>query len=68
MPDDESPIYDWTDPRWPHTPTRPGIPYPVLMTPQGAAKILNKAAAKKMIGSKTVKSKAGHVAKPLAKK
>lgn len=46
---------DWTDPRWPHTPTAKGIPYPVLMTPQSAAKILDKAGKKKAIGMKMTK-------------
>lgn len=51
MPD-EDPILDWTDPRWPHTPTPRGIPYPILMSPSKAAKILDKAGKKGVIGGR----------------
>ncbi len=55
MPDEE--YIDFTHPKYVPTLTPRGVQYPILMTPQGAAKILNKAARKHMIGAKVMKGK-----------
>lgn len=52
MPDQLPAYSDFTHPNHVPTPTPKGVQYPVGMTPQSAAKILDKAARKGKIGQK----------------
>lgn len=52
MPDQLTPYVDFTHPNYVPTPTPKGVQYPIGMSPQTAAKILDKAGRKGKIGQK----------------
>lgn len=59
MPDQLTPYSDFSHPGHVPTPTPKGIQYPVGMTPQAAARILDKAGRKGIIGQRGAKGKGG---------